>query len=486
MNIETITQEVRDLLCQYVTKIKANTALGLTDLNRYSERFLLDLLRELYVMPGLRSLNQERMNFPGLDLGDDETGRAFQITATADLSKVKSTLQTVIKGGLHKRFTRVQVFILAEKQTTYSKSALDQIVGDELKFDAAVDIIDYRDVLRICAGLELAHLARVRDVLKRHLTAPATGAFQMPQAITVPTGAESVELNMVPIWFPAKMFLASFIAPSAPQHAGKRSRRKRFVNPRSDVARDILSRGFEVPEDFEIHAEQIVTFRDLSERVPALEPYFDAGTVTDISPSEFFSLDDAHLYAFKSLLRRCVQRQLRDVHVQWQHDEHLFFFGPERDEIERRIAWTGMKAAERVVYKRTMKNNKPEEILTCKHLAFRLEFHLFDANWYISITPTWYFSRDGYRVDRFGAKNISWLKRQENNQQVHTHFRFIVHQLHEVQENSLFDTKKVVAHIQVGEPVSFQNHPVLPDDLWNPQGLRKPPSEEDTQTALVL
>jgi hypothetical protein len=129
-----------------------------------------------------------------------------------------------------------------------------------------------------------------------------------------------------------------------------------------------------------------------------------------------------------------------------------------------------------------MKNNKPDEVLNCKHLAFYVGFELFEKAWYISITPTWYFSRDGYREDRFGADRISWLKRQENNLQVRAHYHFILSQLRELQEQSLFDHAKKGAQIQVGEPVSFPNHPVLPDHLWNP----KKPSEEGGQSAIPL
>ena len=100
MNIETVTKEIRDLLSSFITKIKGSTALGLTDINKFSEVFILELFRELYNISSLRNLNIEKKNFPGLDLGDDVSGMAFQVTATSDLTKVKDTLLKVIDNKL--------------------------------------------------------------------------------------------------------------------------------------------------------------------------------------------------------------------------------------------------------------------------------------------------------------------------------------------------------------------------------------------------
>jgi hypothetical protein len=91
----------------------------------------------------------------------------------------------------------------------------------------------------------------------------------------------------------------------------------------------------------------------------------------------------------------------------------------------------------------------------------------------MAITPSWYFSRDGYRPDPFGAKRISWLKRQENDQQVHTHFRFICHRIRDIQERSLFDGIEDTNLIQIGSAQSFPNHPMLPDDMWRPPSVRR-------------
>lgn len=485
LNLDLVKREIRELLSLFVTNIKGQTAIGLSDLNRLSEGFLLELFREVYSLPGLRNLNREKQNFPGLDLGDDTAGRAFQITATPSLDKVKETLQTVVDAKLYERFRSIRIYVITERQSTYSQAAANQIVQGKFSFDVSGDILDYRDLLKECETLELDHLKRVLHVLQTHLAKAPVGSAEvvlLPAALTERT--ESVELNLAPIWTPPKLFVADYLEPQAGAEKPRTRHRRRRTNQRDAVAKEIMARGLDVPEDFEIFDGKVVTFQNLTEPIPALKPYFDRGTVTDLNPLDFYGIDQDHQHVFQSLLRRSLQRQLRPERVQWQYKLHLFFYGFVANELERKIAWVGEKASERVVCERTMKAEKPDEILSCKHLAFRVAFHLIENQWHISITPTWYFSRDGYRLDGYAAKRISWLKRKENDQQVRTHFRFILHRLKVLQEESLFDRPGQPARVQVGDPIEFPNHPYLPDSVWNPPAPKKDAEGREMQAGL--
>lgn len=468
MRQQELLNEARDLLAQFVTRVKGATAMGHTDINVISEAFLTELLREVFSLPSLRNLNQEKKNFPGLDLADDAAGVAYQVTATAELSKIKESLQTSLGAGLHAKYPRIRIYILTEKQASYSQAAIDAVTQGRVDFEAGRDVQDYRDVLRACTGLSLEQLERVVALLRNQFSraASASGA---KAGINLLTGVESVELNLVPIWFPTTVYIADFVEPrsSSGSTGVSRRRRRRALNPRQTVAKDIMSRGFDVPEDFEVHANRVISFHDPSTHDSLLQPYVDAGTLTPIPPKGYYAADDDQLNVFKSLLRRAFQRQMRQERIHWQDEKHLFFYGPVHKFDERMIVWKDERTAMRTVFQKTMKKNKPDEILTCKHLAFYVDFHLIEDAWYMAITPTWYFSRDGYRPDGFGAKRISWLKAQENDQQVHTHFRFICHRIRELQEGSLFDGQQATL-IQIGDPVSFANHPFIPDQLWKP------------------
>lgn len=468
MRQQELLNEARDLLAQFVTRVKGSTAMGHTDINVISEAFLTELLREVFALATLRNLNQEKKNFPGLDLADDAAGVGYQVTATPELAKIKESLHTSIGAGLHNRYPHIRIYILTEKQASYSQVAIDAVTQGKVDFDVSRDIQDYRDVLRACTGLPLTQLERVVALLRNQLS-PATSVPGARAGVHLLTGVESVELNLVPIWFPNTLYVADFINPRSQTESGRpRRRRRRPLNPRHIVAKDIMSRGFEVPEDFEIHSNRVISFHDPSAQDSLLQPYVDAGTLTEITPTGYYAVDDDQLNVFKSLLRRAFQRQMRPERIHWQDEKHLFFYGPVNKFDERMVVWKDERTAMRTVFQKTMKKNKPDEILTCKHLAFYVDFHLIESVWYMAITPTWYFSRDGYRPDGFAAKRISWLKAQENDQQVHTHFRFICHRIRDLQEGSLFDGKQQTILIQIGDAVSFPNHPHIPDQLWKP------------------
>jgi hypothetical protein len=490
MQQQVLLNEARDLLTLFVTRIKASAALGHTDINTISENVLLEFFRIVFTLPGLRNLNHERKNFPGLDLADDTAGVAFQVTATPDIQKVKETLQAVLQAGLETKYPRIRLYIITEKQASYSQTSIDAVTQGRLNFDVSTDILDYRDVLRICGTLTLANLEKTVEILRAQFPQQSSESQARIAGVYLPTGVESVELNLVPIWFPDTLYVADFVdpgvEPTTAKGAGRKRRRKKPDNPRRAVAKGIIKRGFDVPEDFEINNNQIITFHDPTASGSLLAPYADAGTLTPIVPREYYAYDEDQLHVFKSLLRRAFQRQIRSERVSWQDEKHLFFYSPVRGFDDRVIQWTEERAASRTVFQRTMKNNKPDEVLTCKHLAFYVDFPFIENVWYLAITPTWYFSRDGYRPDPFGAKRISWLKRQENDQQVHTHFRFICHRIREIQERSLFDGIEHTNLIQIGNAQSFPNHPMLPDDMWRPPSVRRAGKPGDPEQVELL
>jgi hypothetical protein len=488
MKQQALLNEARDLLTLFVTRVKGAAALGHTDINVISEGVLLELFRIVFSLPDLRNLNHERKNFPGLDLAADTAGVAFQVTSTPDLAKIKETLQTVLQAGLQDKYPRVRVYVITEKQASYSQASLDAVTQGRLVFDASNDVLDYRDLLRLCGTLSFANLEKAVEVLRVQFPQSGPDSQTRKAGVYLPTGFESVDLNLVPIWFPDTLYVADFVDPKAELTEGKGKggarRRRRPANPRHAVAKAIIQRGLDVPEDFEINNNRLITFHDPTASGSLLAPYVDAGTLTPILPREYYAYDEDQLRVFKSLLRRAFQRQIRAERISWQDERHLFFYSPVHGFDERKIPWKEDRAAERTVFQRTMKNNKPDEVLTCKHLAFYVDFPFIETVWYMAITPTWYFSRDGYRPDPFGAKRISWLKRQENDQQVHTHFRFICHRIRDIQERSLFDGVDRASVVQIGDAQSFPNHPVLPDDLWKPpstRGTGKPGDPEQVE-----
>ena len=117
-----------------------------------------------------------------------------------------------------------------------------------------------------------------------------------------------------------------------------------------------------------------------------------------------------------------------------------------------------------------MKNNKPDEILKCKHLAFSTQFRRSGNSWYLVITPNWFFSYDGYKKNFFCEDDLKWLKKKESNSHVANHLKFIAYFLKFQPQSSFFDEKKrdIQHFLNFGEFISFDNSLKLPDNDWRP------------------
>jgi hypothetical protein len=149
--------------------ITASTATGMYDINRISEKILLELFQVIMGWPHLRNLNaEERENFPAIDLADDINRLSIQISSTPDLLKVNKTLKTFLKHKLEQSYDRVIIYVLTERQKTYSQKSIDKVVKSQLKFCAKTDIQDSHDLLGFAATLEPARLEKAVSILRNY------------------------------------------------------------------------------------------------------------------------------------------------------------------------------------------------------------------------------------------------------------------------------------------------------------------------------
>ncbi len=151
----------------FVTEVKAATAMQQTDINKVSENVLIPLLAEVYGYKNLRNLNfTEGSNFPSVDLGDETARVAFQITATPGIEKIKHTLSKFIEYKLYKNYNRLVIYILTEKQNSYSDKEINKIIQSEFCFDTKKDIWDYRNVLGEVNKFQVEQAREVEKVLE--------------------------------------------------------------------------------------------------------------------------------------------------------------------------------------------------------------------------------------------------------------------------------------------------------------------------------
>ena len=169
MNLEKFQFEIRQLMIRFVTEIKAAGAMNQTYINRASENVLVPLLSEIFGHTELKNLNVESSNFPAIDLGDEKTGTAYQITSTANSKKIKDTLEKFVKHKLYEKYKHLIIYILKEKQKTYQGRGFDKIIQGKFTFDKKSDIRDYQDLLKEISGFSsVDKLRKIKNILEEH------------------------------------------------------------------------------------------------------------------------------------------------------------------------------------------------------------------------------------------------------------------------------------------------------------------------------
>lgn len=151
-------------------EIEYQCKLGVYDDVHYWEEIARGLLNRCYGFH-LRNLNDEKKNYPGIDLGDHEHGIGIQVTAEKGSAKINDTIQTIIGRKVYEEFPHLMFFILGKKQKKYTVTQNGTISVD---FQEEQDILDFQDILEKCQTLELEELKAVSEFLTEELLGQET------------------------------------------------------------------------------------------------------------------------------------------------------------------------------------------------------------------------------------------------------------------------------------------------------------------------
>ena len=135
------------------------------------------------------------------------------------------------------------------------------------------------------------------------------------------------------------------------------------------------------------------------------------------------------------------------------------------------------KTATRTTFVRKYNRTQPDKVLSTRHFGFGVSFVTVEGDWYVSITPEWFFSYgDSYRRSFYGDKLISGLKRMEKNRTVFDQFRFLCAWLADLDTEDLFSEDAVSSpQLTFGQILDMHGGRYLNEDLWEP--LVVPPED---------
>ena len=204
--------------------------------------------------------------------------------------------------------------------------------------------------------------------------------------------------------------------------------------------------------------KKIITFHDLGE-----EPWSsvsDPGTRERFATSEWStSSDPTRQRVFVQLLNQTLREQISSKVRYWPQEDSFAMAG-----LPRKMPYQSLKRRSKisVVSAFSTITSDDRKFEWFRHLAFRGQFRFLDGTWYLEITPTYRFTRDGHILDRFHSDRLKGIKRLEGNRAVLSSILFWADYLRP--RTSLFDT--TVTPLQFGELVKFECDVGIVDQQW--------------------
>lgn len=167
------------------------------------------------------------------------------------------------------------------------------------------------------------------------------------------------------------------------------------------------------PGDWVIRSRQFMSFRD--PRCKPLSEIVDSGTVEQLDCQEVaFPDNEADEHAFIELLRRTLVTQL-DGTLAFEKQHRTFYFPAQPPDIGYAYDYRSLKRHASAKVVQVYRKDGKGPINYVRHHAFRPKFWRVEDVWLMSVTPTYHFTWDGVRPDRYASDRLAGKKQRELN-----------------------------------------------------------------------
>lgn len=216
------------------------------------------------------------------------------------------------------------------------------------------------------------------------------------------------------------------------------------------------------PIDWIVHDGRIVTFRDLEESL--FERACDQGSIDTIETEDWCNSDgEVTKRLFAQLLGRCLGERLRERLIFERSKKYHFFKGQLKKRGKASYTFTDAQGDGKraVVTEHGTKANGLGAAYV-RHAAFFPRFLEIDGDWYLSVDPTYHFTRDGFNEYGYAAERLTTIKMFETNSNVRGHLRMWRALLTEQGDMLRYEYPYLSF-----EPVEALHHEYgVPDELW--------------------
>ncbi|MDR3474369.1 MAG: DUF4365 domain-containing protein [Devosia sp.] len=297
-----------------------------------------------------------------------ESDAAFEyVLRTADLDYWHSTNLPV-----------VIVLLRLSDRSLYWKDVTAGVSGDErrLTFDKVADRLDAASLDR------MAQLSVDRGRL---------GSYVPPMR-----SGEPAHLNLMHVVMPDEIFVAD----------------SPFKSGRDAIPTLLRAEGPQF--DWVIRGRRFVSFRD--PRGTALETIVAPDTVEAVETSCVAATDDPDdELVMIELLRRTMDEQF-SVDLAFDKEARAFHFRPPDPLAPREYKYRSLKEmTSATVVQLYPDRKKPDRLNNVRHHAFVPRFERIGDDWFLSITPTFFFTENGSRPHRFASTLLAGKKRLDRN-----------------------------------------------------------------------
>ena len=308
-----------------------------------------------------------------------------------------------------------------------------------LQFDKQQDVLDRNAVDRLAA-----------------LTVPKVGAgYYVP-----PLGdGEEALVNILPLILPPEIYVAST------PYSGRKA--TALLLDSDEPARfDWVIRGGSF---WSFHDPRTSSCREIVhlDQVEAVETNYLAFHE---------DLNEQHHFAY--LLKNALRHQVR-ADLNWHKENALLYFRALAADTPRRFYYESAKNKTHADVVNVVTSKKDEEqVAYVRHHAFVPRFEVLGDQWYLVITPTYYFTTNGFTPHSYPHALLSGKKRLDNSGslrgQVIMWHRFLTQ--HERDSNDLFAPEQAEEpYLAFAEPPQITLDTRVPEDVW---GSPKKKAEE--------
>lgn len=162
-----------------------------------------------------------------------------------------------------------------------------------------------------------------------------------------------------------------------------------------------------------IRRRMLMSFHDLSEE--PFKHYCDLGTVERHHRAEWEKGDDLR-NELRELLNLALRQKARAYPLLYHSMKEYLYFAATASGRARRLQYRGLRSdTEREVCGPRYSKKDPGRLLYYRHSAMQWQFHFLENKWYLEITPTYHYTRDGLLPDLFAEEHLKRIKEKEKN-----------------------------------------------------------------------